>query len=150
VSTGGLTSRLGSCFRTLPTVPYRLIYIGLGALVVAVIALGVAFGGGGDPVVLPGPVEAVSPRPGDAALLQTAVEVDLAVGYTADIYVDGFLVPSSEVTFVEATGVHRWAPDPTSVYLAEWTPGEHRVRIVWDTVAGLPDRGEFTWSFRVR
>lgn len=129
---------------------YRLIYFGLGALAVAVIAFAAAFGGGGEPVVLPGPIESVSPRPGDAALLQSGIEVDLEVGYTVEIYVDGFLVPSSEVTFVEATGVHQWAPSPTSVYLPEWTPGEHTVRVVWDTLAGLPDTGEFEWSFRIR
>ena len=131
-------------------VQYRLIYVGLGALAVAVVALALAFGGGGDPVELPAPVESVSPQPGDSALLQSSVEVDLEVGYTLDMYVDGFLVPSSEVTFVEATGVHTWAPSPTSVYLSEWLPGEHTVRIVWDTVAGLPDRGEFRWTFRIR
>lgn len=131
-------------------VPYRLIYIGLGALAVAVVALALAFGGGGDSIELPEPVDAVFPLPGDAVLMQAFIEVDMAVGYTVEIYVDGFLVPAGEVTFTEGTGVHRWAPSPASVYLDAWTPGEHTVRIVWDTVAGLPDRGEFTWTFRVQ
>jgi hypothetical protein len=133
-----------------PFVPYRFIYIGLGALAVAVVALAFAFGKSGDPIELPGPVEAVFPLPGDAVLMQAFVEVDMQVGYTVDIYVDGFLVPEGEVNFVEATGVYRWAPSPASLYLDSWTPGEHTVRIVWDTVAGLPDRGEFTWTFRVQ
>jgi hypothetical protein len=131
-------------------VPYRLIYVGLGALAVAVVALGLAFGGGGEPIPLPEPVEAVFPLPGDAVLMQAFVEVDMDVGYTLDIYVDGFLVPANEVSFVEGTGVHRWAPSPASLYLDQWTPGEHTVRIVWTTVAGLPDVGEFTWTFRVQ
>lgn len=129
---------------------YRLIYIGLGALAVAAVALGVAFSGEGEPIVLPGPIESVYPEPGDGVLMQSTVEVDLEVGYVAEIWVDGFLVPFSEVTFVEATGVHQWAPSPTSVYLTEWLPGEHTVRVVWNTVAGLPDTGEFEWTFRVR
>lgn len=133
-----------------PSVPYRFIYIGLGALAVAVVALGFAFGGGGDPVELPDPVESVFPLPGDAVLMQSFVEVDMEVGYTLDIYIDGFLVPNEEVEFVEGTGVHRWSPSPASLYLDSWTPGEHTVRIVWDTVAGLPDRGEFIWTFRVQ
>lgn len=131
-------------------VPYRLIYVGLGALAVAVVALALAFGGGGEPVELPEPVDAVFPLPGDAVLMQAFIEVDMAVGYTVDIYVDGFLVPEGEVTFTEGTGVYRWAPSPASLYLDAWTPGEHTVRIVWNTVAGLPDRGEFTWTFRIQ
>lgn len=130
--------------------PYRLVYFGLGALAVAVVALAIVFGGGGDPVELPDPVESIFPLPGDAVLMQAFVEVDMAVGYTVDIYVDGFLVPENEVNFVEATGVARWAPSPVSLYMDAWAPGEHTVRIVWDTVAGLPDRGEFTWTFRVQ
>jgi hypothetical protein len=131
-------------------VPYRFIYIGLGSLAVAVVALAFAFGGGGEPVELPDPVESVFPLPGDAVLMQSFVEIDIQVGYTVDIYIDGFLVPAGEVEFVEGTGVHRWSPSPASLYLDSWTPGEHSVRIVWDTVAGLPDRGEFTWTFRVQ
>ena len=131
-------------------VPYRLIYIGLGALALAVVALALAFGGGGDVIELPETVESVYPLPGDAVLLQAFVEVDMAVGYIVDIYVDGFLVPANEVNVVEATGVFRWAPSPASLYMDAWTPGEHTVRIVWDTVVGLPDRGEFTWTFRVQ
>lgn len=132
------------------SVPYRFIYIGLGALAVAVVALAFAFARGGEPAELPEPVEDVFPLPGDAVLMQAFVEVDMQVGYTVEIYVDGFLVPEGEVSFVEGTGVHRWSPSPTSQYLEAWTPGEHTVRIVWDTVAGLPDRGEFTWTFRVQ
>lgn len=130
--------------------PYRFIYVGLGALAVAIVALGFAFSGGGDPVELPEPVESVFPLPGDAVLMQAFVEVDMQVGYEVSIYVDGFLVPANEVEFVEATGVARWAPSPASLYLDAWTPGEHTVTIVWDTVTGLPDRGEFTWTFRVQ
>lgn len=119
-------------------------------MAIAVVALAFVFGEGGEPVELPEPVESVFPLPGDAVLMQAFVEVDMAVGYTVDIYVDGFLVPEGEVDFVDATGVFRWSPSPASLYLDSWTPGEHTVRIVWDTVAGLPDRGEFTWEFRVQ
>jgi hypothetical protein len=127
-----------------------MIYLGLGALAVAVVALAMAFGGGGEPIELPEPVESVYPLPGDAVMMQGFIEVDMAVGYTVDIYVDGFLVPAHEVEVVEATGVFRWSPSPGSLYLQAWTPGEHTVRIVWDTVVGLADRGEFSWTFRVQ
>lgn len=130
--------------------PYRYIYIGLGALAVAVISLGIVFAPQGEETPLPGPVEAVFPRPNDRVLQQAVVEVDLEAGYVAEIWVDGFRVPDSEVTFVEATGVHRWAPSPTSLYLEAWTPGEHSVRIRWNTLTGTADVGEFEWSFRVQ
>ena len=129
---------------------YRLIYLGLGALAVAVILLGVVFGQGGDPVVLPDPVESVSPRPGDSVLRQAVIEVDMEVGYELAIFVDGFRVPDTEIAFIEGTGVYRWAPTPTGLYLTEWSPGVHDVRIEWNTVSGLSDVGSFEWSFRVQ
>jgi hypothetical protein len=129
---------------------YRLIYIGLGLVAVAAIALGVAFGRGPAPEPLPAVVESISPRPNDAVLRQAVIEVDLVHGYRAQIYVNGFLIPDRELVFVEATGVHRWQPTPTSVVLTDWPPGEQQIRIVWDTLVGLPDPGELSWSFRVQ
>lgn len=129
---------------------YRLVYLGLGALAVAVIALGIAFGRGGDPIELPAPVEAVFPRPGDAVIRQTAVEVDLEIGYEVELWIDGYRVPDGEITFVDATGVASWAPSPSSVYMDAWTPGTHEVRVVWTRITGVPEVGEFTWEFRVQ
>ena len=93
--------------------PYRLIYLGLGLVAVAVIALGVVLNRSGEELVLPEQVEALSPRPGDLVPPQASVEIDLPVGYEADIYVDGWLVP--DAVFVEATGVYRWAPSAQSL-----------------------------------
>ena len=122
-------------------------YLGLGLVALAAIAFGLAFGSGGDPAVLPGPIEAVSPQPGDLVPLQTTVEVDLPVGYRARIYVDGWEI--TDATFMEGTGVYRWAPSPGNPTINEWTPGEHTVKVVWDTIDGLADHGEYEWSFRV-
>ena len=129
---------------------YRLIYAGLALVAIAAVALAIAFGDGGDPVELPEVVEALVPGPGDAALAQAIVEVDLQPGFLAQIFIDGFPVPASEVAFVEATGVHRWQPARDSLIFDRWSPGEHEVRIVWDRIAGLPQPGEFTWTFRVQ
>jgi hypothetical protein len=131
-------------------VAYRYVYLGLGLLVVAAIALGVAFGRSRQPEPLPFPLESITPGPNATALRQAYVEVDLEAGYRADLYVNGFLIPPSELTYVEATGVHRWQPGPESVILQSWNPGDQLVRIVWDTVAGLPSPGEFTWTFRIQ
>lgn len=130
---------------------YRWIYAGLGLVAVAAIALGVAFGRSPEATPLPGPLEAVFPRPGDSVIRQTAIEVDLEFGYDAQIYVDGFLVPASEVSVIPATGVFSWSPSPNSLYLQEWSPGEHVVRVVWlRTAGGRAETGEYEWTFRVQ
>ncbi len=127
--------------------PYRFIYIGLGLLVVAVIAFAIAFSESGDPVVMPSVIEAVYPEPGDLATFQTQLEIDLEVGYRADIFVDGWRIDDAD--FVEGTGVYRWSPSPTNPSINEWTPGEHTILVRYDTINGLPDIGEFEWTFRV-
>jgi hypothetical protein len=131
-------------------VPYRLVYIGLGLVAVAAVLLAVAFGGGGEPTRLPDPIESLTPHPNDSALTQAILEVDLMAGYRAQIYVNGFLIPENEVVFVEPTGVHRWQPTPSSLVMHAWTPGTHAIRIVWDSLSGLPSPGEFEWTFRVQ
>ena len=126
--------------------PYRLIYLGLALVGIAAIALGIVFSTEGEPLELPGPLEAISPLPGSLVPLQASIEVDLEVGYEAIIWVDGWPV---EAQFVQATGVYTWSPGPNSPVITEWTPGEHTVRVEWDTYAGLPDPGSYEWSFRV-
>ena len=127
--------------------PYRLIYIGLGLIGLAAIALGVVFSTNGEAIDLPAALESVSPEPGDLVPPQTILEIDLQVGYAADILVDGW--PIADATFVEATGVYRWSPSPSSPTIQEWTPGEHTVLVTWDTYTGLPNPGSYQWSFRV-
>jgi hypothetical protein len=126
---------------------YRYIYLGLGLVAVAAIAFGIAFAIEGDAIELPGPVESVAPEDGSLNPPQTTVVIDLEVGYDAQIFVDGWLV--TDATFVEGTGVYRWAPSASNPTINEWTPGEHTIRVVYDTVNGLPDPGDFAWSFRV-
>lgn len=134
----------------LQTFPYRLIYLGLGLLVTAAVVLGIAFGRGGEPTPLPAPIESLSPRPNDRTLAQAVLEIDLEAGYIAQVFVDGFPIPETELVFVEGTGVHRWQPKPASLVFATWPPGDHTIRIVWDSIAGLPNPGEYTWVFRVQ
>jgi hypothetical protein len=130
--------------------PYRLVYAGLALLALAAVLLGVAFGRGTAPDPLPEQIESISPRPGEAVPRQVMLEVDLQPGYVATIYVDGFPIPPGEIILIEATGVHRWQPSPGGVVVQEWTQGTHTIHITWDTVAGLPDPGEYEWSFRVQ
>jgi hypothetical protein len=104
----------------------------------------------GEDTGLPDPLEAVFPRPGDAVVRQTAVEVDLPVGYDLDLYVDGRRIPEVEVGLTESTGEWVWQPAPGRS-VERWSGGEHTVLITWDRVeGGRPDPGEFEWSFRVQ
>lgn len=138
--------------------PYRMIYIGLGLVAVAAIALGIALSPEGEVKTLPSPLESVSPQPGSLVPPQAGLEIDLPVGYEARITVDGWPLtvrPAgpdgnlASATFEEATGVYRWAPSPNHPTINEWTPGEHTIVVVWDTYSGLPDTGSFEWKFRV-
>ncbi len=124
-----------------------MIYIGLGALAVAVIALAIVFAPSGNPVELPTPIEAISPTPNDQALFQAVVEVDLELGYEAQIVVDGFPV---DAEFIEGTATYRWVPSAADPSITHWTNGEHTVEVYWEKVTGVPEFGSYTWTFRIR
>lgn len=143
----------------MPARSYRAIYFGLAMALVAVVALGIAFGspsgdGGGRPEVL----EAVLPQAGSQSHQLARVEIDVPVGYEASLWIDfrgtadnsanWFRIPSDEIIYVEATGVYSWQPGPGQL-IDRWEPGNQRVRVTWDTTTGLPDPGEYDWSFRV-
>lgn len=134
----------------MPGVRYRLIYLGLGLLTVATLSLCYVFGTGGDPLILPPPLEAVSPDPYDAVPMQSGLEVDLEIGYAARIYVNGYPIPESELSFAEGVGIYRWRPSTRSLLMDRWEVGEHTIRVEWEKTYGLPDVGEFTWTFRVQ
>ncbi|MFQ5948198.1 MAG: hypothetical protein ACE5KX_05005 [Acidimicrobiia bacterium] len=126
---------------------YRLIYIGLGLALTVVVLVTVAVVPRGDEDPLPGPIDDVFPRPNTSVIRQSGIEVDMRVGYRVEVFVDGRRIPETDVRFVEPTGQYLWTPGPDQV-ITEWTPGEHTVRITWDTLAGRPDPGEFEWTFR--
>jgi hypothetical protein len=127
-----------------------MVYVGLGALVVAVIALGVAFAPEGGQTVLEPPIENVFPIPNNAVIRQTSIEVDLEVGYEATLFIDGFAIPENELSFSEGTNVYRWSPSLASAVMSDWEPGEHTVRVEWTRIIGAPVSGEFEWTFRVQ
>ncbi len=128
---------------------YALIYSALGLTFVAVVALAIAFSSTGRSGSLPGPLESIEPEPNATALRQATIVVDMDVGYRLDITVDGVPIPSNEVAFVESLGRYEWGPSPGKMF-ERWTPGEHEVRITWDTLFGLPDQGSYSWSFRIQ
>ncbi len=104
---------------------YRVIYIGLGGLAIAIAALGFVFASEGGVTELPPPIEEVFPLPNNSVIRQTTIEVDLEIGHEAIIYVDGFAIPENELAYSDATGVYRWSPGPTSLIMSAWEPGDH-------------------------
>lgn len=127
---------------------YRALFLLLGAAGVAVVVVAFLYGSPeGEREPLPAVLENISPQPGSQVPRQTAVEVDLPVGYGLEMFADNFLVPDSEVRFVQGTGVHSWSPSASSII--NWDAGEHRVRVRWHRLSGLADEGEYSWTFRV-
>lgn len=128
---------------------YRYVYGGLTLTLLVVVAIALAFGSPeGDDIGLPEQIEAISPVPRETVLRQARIEVDMLIGYTIEIWIDGFRVPEQEIFFVEGTGVYSWGPGIDRVFV-EWGRGEHTVVVKWQSVAGLPDVGEYEWTFRV-
>ena len=126
---------------------YRFILFLLAILLILTISLGINFSSSRDTVTrLPDVLESLSPMPGTQIPKQTVLEIDLHVGYTIDLFVDGYRISSNEIEFIEGTGVYKWRPGPGRSF-ESWSPGKHTVRIMWDTTVGLPDIGEFTWEF---
>lgn len=128
---------------------YRRILLVSGIALGVVVATLVALNPTGRRTEVPAPLEEVFPLPGDTVVRQTAIEVDLPVGYELSLAIDGIEVPEGEIGVTEATGQHVWQPGPSSLF-ASWTPGDHIVRATWERYSGgVPDRGSFTWAFRV-
>lgn len=128
---------------------YRLAYIGLTAALVAVIAGAIALSRSGEDMKLPPPLVAVSPEPGGAAIRQATIRVDTEPGYAIELVVDGEGVDPAEIVAIEGIGLFEWDP-ATSFAFDEWGPGTHTVRVTWDTLTGLPDTGQYSWSFRIQ
>lgn len=128
----------------------RTPYVLLTTALFVVVGAAVLLAPSGEETGLPEPIEGLFPRPGDTVVRQTSVEIDLPVGYTIDLYVDGRKVPDHEIGFLQPTGEFTWAPAP-GTSMERWEGGDHTVRVVWDrTAGGRPDPGEYEWSFRVQ
>ncbi len=126
---------------------YRFIILLLTGLLALVITWGVTFSqDNSEELVLPNSLENIYPLPYDQVPQQASLEIDLPVGYQLTLIVDNYIIPQSEIQYVEATGVYIWRPGPGKTF-ETWNPGKHTVRIIWDTITGLPDFGEYEWEF---
>ena len=126
---------------------YRFIILLLTGLLALVITWGISFSqDNSEELVLPNSLENIYPLPYDQVPQQASLEIDLPVGYQLTLIVDNYIIPQSEIQYVEATGVYIWRPGPNKTF-ETWNPGKHTVRISWDTITGLPDFGEYAWEF---
>jgi hypothetical protein len=126
---------------------YRFIILLLTGLLALVITWGISFSqDNSEELVLPNSLENIYPLPYDQVPQQASLEIDLPVGYQLTLIVDNYIIPQSEIQYVEATGVYIWRPGPNKTF-ETWNPGKHTVRISWDTITGLPDFGEYKWEF---
>ncbi|NND03427.1 MAG: hypothetical protein HKN91_11625 [Acidimicrobiia bacterium] len=131
------------------TTRYRIILSVLGLAFGALVIGAVILAPSGDVTELPGALESFSPADGAIVQRQTALEVDLQVGYSLTLVIDGITVPAEDLEFTEATGQYVFRPGPDKV-VAEWLPGFHIVEIAFDRTVGLPDPGSLRWSFRIQ
>lgn len=126
---------------------YRICILLLTALLFLVIAWGVSFYQDNDEeLIQPDALENIYPLPNDQVPQQASLEIDLPVAYRLVLIVDNYIIPESEIQYVDATGLYIWKPGPNKTF-ETWKPGKHYVRITWDTVTGLPDYGEYSWEF---
>ena len=128
---------------------YRLTFTLLGLALAAVAIGAVVFAPSGSESIPPDVVESYSPEDNSTVLRQIDIEIDLPVNYHIDLVVDGVAIPDEEISVTEETGKFRWAPGPTTI-IPEWTTGLHTVWVRWDRTTGLPDPGEWIWTFRVQ
>lgn len=130
---------------------FRVIQFGLGALLVAVVALSVVFWPEGETVEVPESIARLSPGPGDQVPRQVPLLVDLEPGYEVRIFfpIDGVWVevgPSEIDDGLASDGVFTWTPGIAQT-LSQWNP-DQRVRILVESTTGVLTVDEYEWSFR--
>lgn len=128
---------------------YRLTFTLLGLALAAVAIGAVVFAPTGQPNEPPSIVEGYSPANESTVLRQTGIQIDLPVNYSITLVIDGVGIPEDEIQVTPETGRFVWRPSGDTI-IPEFNPGIHTVWARWDTVRGVPDPGEWSWSFRVQ
>lgn len=128
---------------------YRIVLLLLGIGFIAVVLGAVLLAPEGTAPELPEAVNRIEPGDGELLFGQPRVVLDLSPGYRARLIIDGIPIPDEQVIWTEATGLHVFDPGPGKV-IESWAPGFHLVEASWDGIAGQPDPGNLTWTFRVQ
>jgi hypothetical protein len=91
------------------------------------------------------PIKVLYPCPGDDGLRQGRIGVSLADGYTADLSVDGTVIPKDQM-IIEGSDFF-FIPGPNT-QIGALAPGPHVARIVFYRLLEDPNQGTaYTWSF---
>jgi len=127
--------------------------VGLGLLVLAALAgLWVSFAQTRTqegPKYVDAAIEAVYPGPGDLDLRQTRVGIDLQVGYTAVLFVDGREIPEDQLERVVPLGQVFYTPGPGKETGA-LAPGRHcGTALLWRDVQTRETGRKYSWCFNV-
>lgn len=96
---------------------------------------------------LPVAIQAVGPEPSSNVLSQTDVFVDLAVGYTAELEINGILIPEADLFRVEALNQLSYEPREGKI-VPRLLPDQNCVRVFyWLIAQGREGETSFTWCF---
>lgn len=96
---------------------------------------------------LPVAIQAVSPTAGSNVLSQSDVMVDLAVGYTGEIDINGVPIPEEQLSRAEALNQFRFEPGVGKA-LPRLFADQNCVRVNYWLIAQGPDSSStYTWCF---
>ena len=130
------------------TTQYRLVYLGLGLALIAVMGATVLLLPSGEETSLPDAVESFSPGDQDIVLQPVRVVLDLAANYDARFTIDGIVIPTDQVDSIIETGRHQFEPGPGKA-IERWIPGEHTVVATYIGPRQI-DVGTVVWTFRIQ
>lgn len=107
----------------------------------------IVYAGNSGGTDLPVAIQSVAPEPGDNVLSQADIVVDLAVGYTAELEVNGFAIPEEQLFRVEGLNQVTFKPGPNQI-LERLRADQNCVQVrYWLIAAGSDDSNLYTWCF---
>lgn len=125
-------------------------FIVVGALAFAAIMFAIAilvYLGNPRSTDLPVAIQAVSPVAQSNVLAQSDVVVDLAVGYTGTIDINGVPIPAEEINEASALNQFRFQPGEGKV-IERLFPDQNCVRVTyWQIAIGPADSQTYSWCF---
>lgn len=126
----------------------RLIVLGFLALAAGLLAAAIIVSADTpNSTDLPVAIQSVSPSAGDNVLSQSDIVVDLAIGYTAELEVNGVPIPEEELFRVPGLNQLTYRPDAGHV-VERLLPDQNCVRVrYWLISAGAGDPNFHTWCF---
>jgi len=126
----------------------RLIIVAMLALAASLFAVAViVYRGNPSSSDLPVAITSVSPQPNSNVLIQTDILVDLAVGYTADLEVNGFEIPEDQLFRIPALNSLRFEVRDGQI-VDRLRADQNCVRVMyWLIAEGPENRQNFDWCF---